>query len=153
VELPLKTVLPPLTNHHPPPSGALSDHARELYTRLREAVVVPYVDVGDSAWRPAVQDCHGNCEAWCAQHPEYQLVRGWICVPMTGLAYCRFLAHSVVRQPDGTLIDITPRGPLREAEPYRFLPTFVSNDEYETLVVDLYGVYETGYLDWQHTAT
>lgn len=144
-------MLPPLFGYQPPPSDALSDHARGLYARLQEAVVVPYIDMDGDAWRPAFQDCHGNCETWCERHPEYQLVRGWICIPMTGLAYCRFLSHSVVRQPDGALIDITPRGPLREAEPYRFLATFISNDEYETLVMDLYEASETGYLDWQHT--
>jgi hypothetical protein len=28
----------------------------------------------------------------------------------------------------------------------------VTNDEYETLAIDLYEASATGYLDWQHTA-
>lgn len=147
----MNAMLPPLIGYQPPPSESLRDHARALYARRHEAVVVPSVDVGTDAWRPSAQDCHGNCEAWCQRHPEYQLVRGWIYVPLPGLAYSRFLSHSVVRRPDDGLIDITPRGPLREAAPYQFLATIVSNDEYEALVVDLYAASVTGYLDCQHT--
>jgi hypothetical protein len=138
--------------YEPPPSGALREHARILYEHRRESVIVPYVDVGTDSWRPVEHDCHGNAETWCEDHPEYLVVRGWICVPLTGLAYSRFLSHSVVRQPDGALVDITPRGLMLEAAPYRFLATVVTNDEYETLAIDLYEASATGYLDWQHTA-
>lgn len=147
----MATILPPLFGYEPPPSDGLREHARLLYARRQEAAVVPFVDVGTEAWRPAMQDCHGNCEAWCERHPEYQVVRGWLCIPLDGLAYCRFLAHSVVRQPDGALIDITPRAPLRGPAPYPFLATVVSANAYEALVVDLYAASETGYLDWHHT--
>ncbi|BEU28361.1 hypothetical protein [Paraburkholderia sp. 22B1P] len=148
----MSTILPPLFGYEPPPSDALRDHARALYDRRLEMVTVPVVDVGTEAWRPLPQDCHGNCEAWCERNPEYQLVRGWIFLPLPGLAYSRFLSHSVVRQPDDLLIDITPRGQLREAAPYSFIATIVSNDEYEALVVDLYEASGTGFLDHQHTA-
>lgn len=143
--------VPPLFAYESPPSEALREHARILYERRHEAAIVPYVDVGTDAWRPVERDCHGNSETWCEHHPEYEVVRGWICLPLPGMAYSRFLSHSIVRRPDGTLVDITPRGPMREAAPYRFLATVVTDNEYEALVIDLYEASPTGYLDWQHT--
>ncbi|CAN7803259.1 hypothetical protein LJR267_010369 [Paraburkholderia hospita] len=139
-----------LFGYEPPPSDALRDHARALYERRQEGVIVPEVDVGTDVWRPVPQDCHGNFEAWCERNPEYQLVRGWILMPLLGLAYSRFLSHSVVRRPDHVLIDMTPRGPLRKPAPYLFLATILSNDKYEALVTDLYKASEAGFLDHQH---
>ncbi|PJO60628.1 hypothetical protein CWD85_03445 [Burkholderia pseudomallei] len=136
----------------PPPSDALVDHARALYERRGEAVIVPLVDVSTDEWQPVEKGCHENCEVWCERHQEYELVRGWIYVPLPSLAYCRFLAHTVVRQPDGHLIDITPRGVILEPTPYRFLPSIVSRAEYEALVLDLYEATGTADLDWRHGA-
>ena len=147
---PMSFTLPPLYGYVPPPSHALNDHARALYEHRGEAVIVPFVDVTEDGWQPVLKECHENCEAWCERHPEYELVRGWIYVPLSTLAYCRFLAHTVVRRPDGQLIDITPRGILLEPTPYQFLPTIVSRAEYETLALDLYGATGTANLDWRH---
>ena len=146
-------MLPPLHGYVPPPSDALNEHARTLYEHRNEAVVVPLVDVGNADWRPAMKDCHGNCEVWCERHPEYEVVRGWIYVPLPTMSYCRFLAHTIVRQPDGQLIDITPRGAMLEPTPYRFLPSIVSRAEFEALALDLYEATGSTDLDWRHGAS
>jgi hypothetical protein len=145
--------LPPLHGYVPPPSDALNEHARALYEHRGEAIVVPLVNVSTDDWQPVVKECHENCEVWCERHPEYELVRGWFYVPFPTLAYCRFLAHTVVRQPDGQLIDITPRGMMMEPTPYQFLPTIVSRAEFETLVLDLYEATGATDLDCRHDAT
>ncbi|WP_124649041.1 hypothetical protein [Burkholderia stagnalis] len=143
--------IPPLWRYESPPTDLLRVHAGMLYARRDEAIDVAYVEVSGAGWRPAVQDCHGNCETWCGLHPEYRLVRGWIFIPLPGLAYSRFLPHSIVRQPDGQLVDITPRGHLLGSTPYRFLGSIVDNEVYEAMVVDLYAAAGTGNLDWQHS--
>lgn len=139
-----------LFGYEPPPSEVLHDHASSLYARRHAAAPVPRVDVGDEAWRPAVNACHDNCEAWCEQRPDHELVRGWLYFSLPGLAYCRFVSHSVVRRPDGTVIDITPTGLLLQAAPYPFLNAGVSEDEYAALAAELYGTTGSGNLCWQH---
>lgn len=91
---------PLLLGYEPPPSDALHGHARILYECRHEAASVPLVDPGSEVWRPAVDACHDNCEAGCERHPDHQVVRGWLYFSLPGMAYCRFVSHSVVRQPD-----------------------------------------------------
>jgi len=138
--------------YQPPPSEALWLHAGALYGLRDEATPVPCVDVADEAWRPGVNRCHENVMEWCDLHPDHEIVRGWLYFSLPGLAYCRFVSHSVVRRPDGTLIDITPTGPLVQADPYPFLPAGVSEDEYTDLAAELYEATGRGDLYWQHTA-
>jgi hypothetical protein len=144
--------IPHLYGYVPPPSNALSEHARALYERRDEAIVVPFVSVKDGDWRPTAQDCHENCETWCERHQDHGLVRGWIYVPLAGLAYCRFVAHTVIRRPYGELIDITPTGTIWQSAPYRFLSTIVSRVEYESLVIALYDATGAADLDWRDAA-
>jgi hypothetical protein len=146
----MNLTLSPLVGYEPPPSDALRDHARSLYDRRHEAVVVPYVDVASADWRPSEKLCHENCVEWCERNPDHRLVRGWLYVPLQGLAYCRFVSYSVVRRPDDTLMDITPRGSLRESKPYPFVASGVSDDDYAALAAELYAVSGNGNLDWQH---
>ncbi|MGP8484566.1 hypothetical protein ACT2FY_00930 [Paraburkholderia fungorum] len=146
----MNAMLPPLLGYEPPPTDALLDHARTLYERRHEAAPVVRVDVGSDAWRPTVNACHDNCEAWCERHPDHQLVRGWLYFSLPGMAYCRFVSHSVVRRPDGTLVDITPTGHLLQADPYPFLDAGVDEDAYAALATELYETTGNGNLCFQH---
>jgi hypothetical protein len=47
------------------------------------------------------------------------------------LPYVHFNAHSVVRNPDGELVDITPS---QANQPYPFLVALESDTEYDALV-------------------
>jgi hypothetical protein len=141
-----------LFGYHAPPTDALREHARALYERRHEAAPVPRRGVGDETWQPAVNLCHENVQQWCGLHPDHEIVRGWLYFALPGLAYCRFVSHSVIRQPDGMLIDITPTGPLAQADPYPFVPAGVSEDDYADLAAELYGGTGRGDLDWQHAA-
>ncbi len=47
--------------------------------------------------------CHANCDAFVRQHSDFEVVRGWL---VQGGHF--FMPHSVVRQRDGALVDITP---------------------------------------------
>ncbi|WP_420210618.1 hypothetical protein ACN8ZM_04255 [Burkholderia aenigmatica] len=140
-----------LFGYQPPPSEALRVYARALYERRQDAAPVSRVEVADEGWRPGVNRCHENVEEWCILHPDHQIVRGWLFFSLPGLAYCQFVSHSVVRRPDGTLIDITPTGPLANADPYPFLPAGVSEEEYGAVAGELYNTTGSGNLYWQHT--
>lgn len=140
-----------LFGYRPPPSETLRLHACGLYERRHEAAPVPRVAVADEGWQPQINRCHENSVEWCAAHADHQVVRGWLYFSLPGMAYCRFVSHSVVRRPDGTLIDITPTGPLRQAAPYPFIPAGVSEDKYTALAAELYGTTGGGDLYWRHT--
>ncbi len=68
------------------------------------------------------------------------------------MIHCAFVSHSVMRHSDGTLIDITPAGPLAQADLYPFLPAGMSEDEYINLATKLYLTTGDGNLDWRHTS-
>ena len=65
--------------------------------------------------RPAAtprQNCHDAVDAWIASHTGTQAVRGWLVLELADVSV-RFVAHSLVRDADGTLMDPT----FAEGEP------------------------------------
>jgi hypothetical protein len=59
--------------------------------------------------RPAAtprHNCHDAVDAWIATHTGTQAVRGWLALELDD-ASVRFVAHSLVRDADGTLLDPT----------------------------------------------
>jgi hypothetical protein len=57
-------------------------------------------------------------DRWVGLQPEHQPVRGWLVIEHFDQRYCRFVAHSVVRDEQGRLFDLTPPG---IAQRYPFL--------------------------------
>lgn len=84
------------------------EYAASICARRAAAVVVPFVEVSADGWSPEVAKCHSNVDRWVALNPGCEAVRGWITYMSYGPAGVQLTAHSVVRNPDGTLIDITP---------------------------------------------
>jgi hypothetical protein len=59
--------------------------------------------------RPVTQpkaNCHDAVDAWTAAHTGTQAMRGWLAMEQDG-APLRLIAHSLVRNADGTLLDPT----------------------------------------------
>jgi hypothetical protein len=56
-------------------------------------------------WEPKAAYCHPNVDAFVAANSGFKPVRGWL---ISGFTRCQLTAHSIVQQPDGSLIDITP---------------------------------------------
>lgn len=57
--------------------------------------------------RPAAtprSNCHDAVDAWIATHTGTQAMRGWLALELADTSV-RFVAHSLVRDADGTLID------------------------------------------------
>jgi hypothetical protein len=84
------------------------DYAASICGRRPSAVVVPFVEVSPDGWKPEVRKCHANVRRWIEANPGRRAVHGWIVDASFGSAGVRLAAHSVVRNLDGSLIDITP---------------------------------------------
>jgi hypothetical protein len=71
-------------------------------------------------------------EALGRQDSRFSPARGWLYFDFLGaLEYVLFLAHSVVRVPNGELWDITP---MQASQDYLFLPDIESEEEYAALI-------------------
>jgi hypothetical protein len=88
----------------------LGDLARELFERRHDAAPVPFRDCSGPDFEPTRQDCHGNVDRWVRLNPDCQPIRGWLVIEHLDEGYCRFVAHSVVRDAVGRLFDLTPPG-------------------------------------------
>ncbi|ARQ13147.1 hypothetical protein NXC12_PD00035 (plasmid) [Rhizobium etli] len=84
------------------------DYERDICARSKSAVDVRYepdASIGD--WTPKVAECHANVDYWVNHRAGYAAVRGWLahigCGDLHG-----YTAHSVLRDPHGELVDITP---------------------------------------------
>lgn len=103
-----------------------------LYAMRQEAAVVPFVEKELDDWKPAPRWCHDNVDRWVQENPGSKIVRGWVLFDLVGLdGVFQFTAHSVVEQPDGTLIDITP---TLASRPYRFLSDDLGVERYEEMI-------------------
>jgi hypothetical protein len=79
------------------------EYEKDIATRVHEAVLVPFRKVALDCWTPEPNDCHNNVNAWIEANTGLAAVRGWIVESIGSLT-----AHSVIRDIDGQLFDITP---------------------------------------------
>lgn len=120
---------------HPPASAELRAYGQELYERRAQAQTVALSEVRlGSQWRPLFKQCHDNVDCWVANHPkvaggrQHEAVRGWLYFDMAGvLPYVKFVAHSVVRNDGGRLLDITPN---LTGNTYPFIPANVLDETF-----------------------
>lgn len=110
----------------------LKELAQQLYERRHLAIPVPFRDCSGPDFAPVEQACHSNVDEWCLSHPTHRAVRGWLLheswLPQ---GFCRFAAHSVVRDEQGLLFDLTP---TRATRRYPFLPNHLSDEEFVLMV-------------------
>lgn len=93
----------------PPAIPTRADYEASICRQLSQAELVPFRLVSLPDGDPTASNCHSNVDRWVEAHPGTTAVRGWVafasCGDATGLT-----AHSVVRDTDGQLFDITPLG-------------------------------------------
>ena len=87
------------------------EYATSICSTRADAAMIPFVEVALDGWTPQIADCHANVDRWVAANPGCEAVRGWVSYISFGPAGEELTAHSVVRNPDGALIDITPVWP------------------------------------------
>jgi hypothetical protein len=105
------------------PEVDLTALAQSLYERRHEAVMVSFEVRTMASGSSYHHNCHNNVDRWVQEHPKHTAVRGWfvndINEPTNGwFPFCYFIAHSVVKDSTGQLIDITPN---RASQPYPFI--------------------------------
>ena len=111
------------------PPTQLPEYSGPLIERLGEAVFVQRARVRVGEWVPVAHDCHVNVGEFCSRCSGYTHIRGWLYFDFGG--YALLNAHSVVQDPDGKLIDITPT--LAESiNP--FIVDLNSPNEYDRLI-------------------
>ncbi len=85
------------------------EYERNICARNGSAVDVRYepnASIGE--WRPKVAECHANVDYWVNHRAGYAAVRGWLASMSCGADLHGYTAHSVLRDPHGELVDITP---------------------------------------------
>ncbi len=116
----------------PFPHQTHPQYTTELRERRAQGVMVPPAQVSIGDWEPSPNQCHENVITWCYKNREFQHVRGWLYIDFSGqLPYEVFIAHSVVRDKDGALWDITP---LQSFQQYPFIITVESEEEYAKFI-------------------
>jgi hypothetical protein len=106
----------------------LAAYLDDVFARQDAALEVPrkavrYVDGSE----PQRSCCHDNVDRWIAEHSACSPVRGWLISARMG-TMLMLDAHSVVREADGALVDITLK-PADQRAP--FIVHFGSEAEFE----------------------
>lgn len=81
--------------------------ARSLYERRTHFFHLEYVKSCPADWAPAPNRCHENVAAWVERFPLWTVVRGWLLISQHDALGAMFDAHSVVRDEEGHLWDVT----------------------------------------------
>jgi hypothetical protein len=116
----------------PLPPVELPEYSQVLFRRRLEGVLVRRAAVSIGKWEPTPNTCHSNVDQWCRHMTEYAPIRGWLYFDFEdALPHVMFNAHSVVRAPDGQLLDITPSQASRR---YPFLIATEPEEEYFRLI-------------------
>ena len=116
--------------------------ADRLYERIDEGVIVKYTKVSIGEWTPEENQCHLNVSIWCEHNENYTPVRGWLYFDLPFFyPYVLFKAHSVIRDENSVLLDITPSN---ASQPYPFIAAEESEREYGEFI-EKYGVTEIKY--------
>lgn len=105
-----------------------------LYSRLNEAVMLKRMDVNIGEWRPSQNECHANVTQIHLHDSSHTPVRGWLYFDFGGaLDRVQFLAHSVIRAPNGELWDVTPSMASQE---YPFIADDGPEEAFASLVTN-----------------
>lgn len=107
----------------------LPNYINNLKHNISKCIDLRYAEVSLGDWQPSPKKCHDNVSIWCQHNPEYKSIRGWLYFDLIG----RFVAHSVVKAPDGYFYDITPTDNLVMGT-YPFIPTQEPFKEFMAIV-------------------
>lgn len=102
-------------------TGVTGEYEHYLRERLPQAQLVPFrrVSFSDGS-TPEIAKCHRNVDRYVQENPGTRAVRGWVTL-VNHQVSMKFAAHSVIRDANGTLFDITPL----ENEYYRPTMSFI----------------------------
>ena len=132
----------PHSNFCKPPNRNLARYAASLYARKHECQLVTRQMVSIDNWQPRPNHCHSNALILEIYGEGYIAVHGWLLIDFDGMRdFVRFTAHSMVMNPQGQLLDVTPSYP--EAPLYPFITANLSEIDYEEVLDTLLKKYGT----------
>jgi hypothetical protein len=107
---------------------SVKEYVSLLYNRRHESKLTGVATIEGGNWQPIQNECHENVNTFCAQSKGFTPVRGWLYFDLPDTPDCvMFLAHSVVKTPDGFLSDITPQV---ASQRYPFLEAKLNDEEF-----------------------
>lgn len=125
-----------------PPSRKLAKYAQSLYARKHEGQFVPKQAIQLDDWQPVQNQCHANVLILETYGKGYSAVHGWLYLDyMSNDNFVRFVAHSVVKNAEGKLLDVTPA--FSGSAQYPFIAANLTNLEYESTLNALLKKYGT----------
>lgn len=141
--------MPLLLDYCAPPTRKLRQYVKSLYERREEGLYVARQPIRLDDWQPSPNHCHANTLILESYGRGLSAVHGWLYMDFEGSRdYVRFIAHSVIRDQSGNLIDVTPAATV-SAPLYPFIRANVTNTEYEMMLNMLINVYgRTDCLDY-----
>jgi len=120
-----------------------------LLSKIEEAQFLPFLDVLINGEMAKKKDCHRNAMCFSEENKSFRLVHGWLIIdPRPKFNSIKFIAHSVVMNTDGNLIDITPSD---ASDSYLFLPAFIDDKKFECLEAWLNQNQRNGSFNYQIT--
>lgn len=120
-------------NYSKPPSKTLAKYAESLYARKHECQFIPKEIIQLDGWHPLNNQRHSNVLILEAYGDGFSAVHGWLYLDFNSMTdFVRFIAHSVVCNADGKLIDVTPTFP--GAGHYPFIKANIGSMEYEAIL-------------------
>ncbi|HEV2398579.1 MAG TPA: hypothetical protein VGS27_16665 [Candidatus Sulfotelmatobacter sp.] len=103
---------------------------KSICERLAHASQVAFREVSFADGSlPVESACHQNADKWVKENPGTVVVRGWVTYADFG-ASIGLTAHSVIRDRDGELADITPLENKRDRAGMRFLSHVGTEQEF-----------------------
>jgi len=93
---------------NPPQAKNLRNLTASLYRRRGEGVILRRADARIGEWKPQVNYCAQNVDAWVRYNPHHKRVDGFVFFDYGVLSFVRFQPHCVLEVEDGALVDITP---------------------------------------------
>ena len=105
---------------------------------LNYGLIPTSVNVNTNCFIAEYRECHDNTEAYCALNNSCKRIRGWICLSYSGSPYTTLASHSIIQTEENEFIDITPSLIPNEN---KFLPSFLSDSDYDNLIMHLYESY------------
>ena len=113
----------------------IEQYSKNLKDRVHEAKYLNRVEVSIGDWKTEANMCHHNVTQVCVNESSYTPVRGWLVFNIKEENLLKFVSHSVVKTPEGIMVDITPSNVNQE---YPFLPSNLNDEEYEYLLKNIY---------------
>lgn len=111
----------------------MAKYAESLYARIDECQHIKRETIQLNDWQPVQNQCHANAMILETYGEGFSAVHGWLYLDYAGQTdFVRFVAHSVVKDQQGYLLDITPAA--IGAAHYPFITANLSNTEYEAVL-------------------